>query len=357
MCLPNVLLLSTYVCQVQARLSTPSLIHGMGGSELDAITPVASHVIDWHGAATPVSIDEALQQCANMLSASDITHLDYLQFNQTQPSFNSAMESRSSLRRVWSPSPGIRNTRRRLEPTMEVSMFEAQGLHLYEDSVPPTQHEESSVIDISSDEGMEMVVPRGILMSRWAKRSIYYGISPFAFQNLVAAKAPPILFNALYFLRNHPDFTDRRDISVGDFFAGRGWIYRMSRAKGHSSAKYEINDRPVYNDIVGGWIGFLTALQAVRRLSPGSFSNWATVCRSWIWICRSVTLRSADRPLGPPEEQAHPTPLLDQLAAVVPKRVNSYFNQCFQGCSSGLGITLWGPGLHWGIMLMLYYRI
>jgi hypothetical protein len=44
--------------------------------------------------------------------------------------------------------------------------------------------------------------------------------------------------------------------------------------------------------------GWVNALQLVRRLMRGGLTHWATVCSTWIWMARSGTLRSEERPLG-----------------------------------------------------------
>ena len=34
----------------------------------------------------------------------------------------------------------------------------------------------------------------------------------------------------------------------------------MAKAKRYCAVKYDVKERPIYNDIVKGWVGFLTLL-------------------------------------------------------------------------------------------------
>eukprot|EP00969_Alexandrium_andersonii_P091818 4052748-Alexandrium_andersonii.AAC.1 len=44
--------------------------------------------------------------------------------------------------------------------------------------------------------------------------------------------------------------------------------------------------------------GLVAAFVWARRLHRFGFTHWGTVCSSWIWLCRGVSGRSAELPMG-----------------------------------------------------------
>ena len=45
-------------------------------------------------------------------------------------------------------------------------------------------------------------------------------------------------------------------------------------------------------------MGFLVALLYALKFEKGGLEHWGTVCSSWVWMCRSVSRRTAWNPLG-----------------------------------------------------------
>ncbi|CAL1133886.1 unnamed protein product [Cladocopium goreaui] len=86
-------------------------------------------------------------------------------------------------------------------------------------------------------------------------------------------------------------------ISVAEFFAGCKSICNGFRQHGMTAVSFEIEDRAI-EDMLSG-IGFAYAISLVLRLRRTAGLCWlAPVCSTWVWINRSTSGRSRERPLG-----------------------------------------------------------
>ena len=82
-----------------------------------------------------------------------------------------------------------------------------------------------------------------------------------------------------------------------EYFAGEGNILSELIARGYTAKAFEILNDPFSQDTKCPK-GFCNALHMALTVHPHSLTHWACVCSSWIWLCRSQTLRSAFYPLG-----------------------------------------------------------
>ena len=124
------------------------------------------------------------------------------------------------------------------------------------------------------------------------------GVSETALAILVAMRVPTEFFGILLLMRSSVSFRDIKDLDCVEFFAGVQAITTAARDIGMASCAFDIDLRPIWNDLCGPE-GFLTAMQWCRRtkISTGC-TWWATVCSTWIWMCRASTGRREWKPSG-----------------------------------------------------------
>lgn len=142
-------------------------------------------------------------------------------------------------------------------------------------------------------------IPTEPVLDAWFCRSVRYRIPAHAFQALVLLGCPPVVFNLMWWLGQHPDlFPPGRDIDILEMFSGKAKIFEAGKSMQLNCAHYDIDMDGVYMDFLSG-PGFLTALCFVLRMSTGGLATFATKCSSWIWLARAVTKRSKAFPMGP----------------------------------------------------------
>ena len=133
-------------------------------------------------------------------------------------------------------------------------------------------------------------------------RGAKFGLPGKVFRKLLKFRVAPLLLNLLYFLHHQP-VSDAKDVEFIEFFAGVGVICKSIKDKGMHALGYDIAYEPVLQDCLKPE-GFLTMVQWVRRLHPRGACHLATVCSTWVWMCRSSTGRSEEQPLGcPPQSE------------------------------------------------------
>ena len=80
-------------------------------------------------------------------------------------------------------------------------------------------------------------------------------------------------------------------------FAGAMNVTKALRDRGLLAVGFEKRLHPLHHDFLSSH-GFLHALTLAMRLEDGAFTMHAPVCSSWVWINRSVSLRTISFPLG-----------------------------------------------------------
>ena len=117
------------------------------------------------------------------------------------------------------------------------------------------------------------------------------------FLGMLNAGIPMVVLNVLYWLaKNRPIAKGKHCV---EFFSGAGVIAKTFKKNGYVAAEYDIERSYVHENILTSE-GMLTCLEHAQAIVQGGLAHWATVCSSWVWICRSSTLRTEDRPEGDP---------------------------------------------------------
>ena len=95
-----------------------------------------------------------------------------------------------------------------------------------------------------------------------------------------------------------PDVQDVSDLHCVEWFSGVQSIVTAFREQGLKACGFDVENNSWTQDFMSD-LGFLNALQRVRRLIPRTgFSSFACVCSSWIFLSRGSTGRSALNPMG-----------------------------------------------------------
>ena len=118
------------------------------------------------------------------------------------------------------------------------------------------------------------------------------------FLGMLNAGLPMVILNVLYWLaKNRPI---ARQNSCVEFFSGAAVITKAFKEKGHVASEYD-NQRSAIQEDILTCEGMLTCLEHARGIVQGGLAHWATVCSSWVWMCRGATHRTASRPEGDPK--------------------------------------------------------
>ena len=131
-----------------------------------------------------------------------------------------------------------------------------------------------------------------------------YGLQPEEFYWMLVFGVPIALFNILYVLAHtRPTASTCSSTSIDfiEFFSGCGQIRDAMIRRGHNACGYDIGDHSTYENLNGAH-GLLCAIQLMRLLRTHGGLHWATVCSSWVWICRKTSKRSLAFPLGIPPQ-------------------------------------------------------
>ena len=106
---------------------------------------------------------------------------------------------------------------------------------------------------------------------------------------------PLVMLNAMVFLASVADLTKEYDCA--EYFSGVGHVGGSFVERGYMAALYDIDRSGDFEDLTKPE-GFLTAVTTTIKCKPGALAHWATVCSSWVWVCRATTKRSLLNPHG-----------------------------------------------------------
>jgi len=143
-------------------------------------------------------------------------------------------------------------------------------------------------------------IPRSLPTRASDLRAAKFGLQGIHFRRMLRNKIAPILFNILLWLHNCSGVSNEQDTDYIEFFAGVAAVKRHVASMGWKALAYDVDYHSKLHNILGKE-GFLTAVQWLRRLRVHGGTHWATVCSTWVWICRATSGRTEDRPLGRPE--------------------------------------------------------
>jgi hypothetical protein len=125
------------------------------------------------------------------------------------------------------------------------------------------------------------------------------GFSERAWGLLLYFAPPHELLSILAFLNFSGCFSNAQDLTMVENFCGVQSIVGAFQELGFAAVGFDINMSSLWHDL-NLPTGFCAALQALRRLRRDGWGlQWfATVCSTWIWMCRASTGRRDTRPSG-----------------------------------------------------------
>ena len=94
-----------------------------------------------------------------------------------------------------------------------------------------------------------------------------------------------------------------KQLDVVEFYSGLGRIASWGTKCGYNCATFGYKDNHIMEDALG-IEGFLTLLRLTMSIREEGLAHWATVCSSWVFLCRDITGRASDRPLGWTEHES-----------------------------------------------------
>ena len=121
------------------------------------------------------------------------------------------------------------------------------------------------------------------------------GLTANTFYRLVVTGLPLVILNALVFLQSMEPLSFEAQTDVSEMYSGVGAIASAFEAHGRSAARYDRKRHAIFESMLTAE-GFLSALRITRNTKTGGLQTWATVCSSWVCLCRSKTGRSVANP-------------------------------------------------------------
>ena len=129
-------------------------------------------------------------------------------------------------------------------------------------------------------------------------RAAKCGLSVTSFSQLVAMGWPIVCFNILIMMTSLVGPVTR-DAHCVEYFSGVGNVAGAYSEHGMKALTYDIIDSFSFQNL-NSPEGFVTALHFGLRLLEKGLGHWATVCSTWVFMSRSCTGRTKERPYGLP---------------------------------------------------------
>lgn len=139
--------------------------------------------------------------------------------------------------------------------------------------------------------------PLGMPSQKLKAAAASRGLAPKAFKRMVLCGFPLIFMNALVLIQNFFPSSESTRTDVSELFSGVAYVAEAWTGAGLEASVYDILRHPVMEDILSPE-GFLTAMRNVKNIREGGVLHVATVCSTWVYICRATTGRSVSKPLG-----------------------------------------------------------
>ena len=129
-------------------------------------------------------------------------------------------------------------------------------------------------------------------------RASALGVSVNTFRLLLFMGFPVICFNMLRLINITVGPVDR-NLDCVEYFSGVANIARVFRHNGRGAQTFDYITERLHENLCtpSGW---MTAFAYAMQLKPRGLASWATVCSSWIFLCKSCTGRSRAEPWGAP---------------------------------------------------------
>ena len=124
-------------------------------------------------------------------------------------------------------------------------------------------------------------------------------MSEQAFGILLFFQPPLALLSILAWLQCSGAFSNEQDLTFVEYFCGVQSIVQAFQGLGMAAVGFDIEISSLHHNI-NLPTGFIAALQCLRRIRrDGLGLQWfATVCSTWIWMCRASTGRRDEIPEG-----------------------------------------------------------
>ena len=136
-----------------------------------------------------------------------------------------------------------------------------------------------------------------MILSSWIT-SEAIGLEQREYMRLLMMRAPVILYEVLKFCTATLLDGVTCDVDLVEYFCGVASDVRAFKDMGLTAVGYDFLKDPFFMNMLGT-AGIVTALMLALRIRNGDGAAWlATVCSSWVWICRSGSKRSSSEPLG-----------------------------------------------------------
>ena len=140
--------------------------------------------------------------------------------------------------------------------------------------------------------------PTTVCRRRSEIRGECVGLPGLFYRRMVRLRLPKCLFALLFLLARSRDGKSPHDLTMVEYFSGVQAITNEFRTQGFGAASFDIVNDSVSQNLLTD-MGFLHAINLALRVKPlQGFTWWATVCSTWVWMCRNTTARSRKRPLG-----------------------------------------------------------
>jgi hypothetical protein len=123
------------------------------------------------------------------------------------------------------------------------------------------------------------------------------GVSAASFKRLVLCGFPMVLLNALVLIQNFFPASDMCRTDASELYSGVEYVADAWDQAGLTASVFDVIRHPVFEDI-NSPEGMLTALRLIRNIREGGVAHLATVCSTWVYLCRATTGRSVTNPLG-----------------------------------------------------------
>ena len=136
-----------------------------------------------------------------------------------------------------------------------------------------------------------------VILSSWIT-SEAIGLEQKEYMRLLMMRAPVILYEVLKICTATRLDGGTCDVDLVEYFCGVASHVRAFEDMGLTAVGYDCLKDPFFMNMLGT-AGIVTALMLALRIRNGDGAAWlATVCSSWVWICRSGSKRSSSEPLG-----------------------------------------------------------
>ena len=137
--------------------------------------------------------------------------------------------------------------------------------------------------------------PRKVVRRKSDVMGEYIGMAGLFLRRMISLGIPAWFFMVVKTLHERFDLDEQYDCI--EWYAGVSTIQRAFKAHGMAAAAFDKENNPEGQNFLTA-LGFVHAIILSLRLKPRGLNFWATVCSTWVSLCRNSTYRTDWRPLG-----------------------------------------------------------